>query len=376
MTPGLYIHIPFCRKKCDYCSFFSAEEHSSVLVDQYTKALIKEMLYRTELHKIDFFDTLYFGGGTPSLLSLENIKDILSAAAPHLSDDAEITMEMNPEDVSSEFLSELVKLGINRVSMGLQSFNREVLKTIGRRSVENLNKKVEILHEAAGLRKSIDLICGIPNQSEDDIKSDIDAISFFSIDHISLYALSIDKGTPLYDRLKVDDSFDEFQRRHLETARRYLETKGFMHYEISNFSKEGCESLHNIKYWTWQPYLGLGAGAHSFIGSKRYHHEDDIMKYITEKGQSIVSDVRNDNDEIVEYIMTSLRMINGFFLEDMESDLCWKISDSFKEKIDKLNQENLILVDYDYGKKRIKLSDEGFFLSDRVIYELAEDFIL
>jgi len=375
VTAGLYVHVPFCRKKCDYCNFFSAEVFSSQLLDLYGDVICDEMKYRIGFHGVDSFDTLYFGGGTPSLLNIEKIKAIVSMAAPYLTNDAEVTMEINPEDVSREFLSYLKDCGINRVSMGLQSLNRDILKTIGRSTTENLEEKLHVLQDFSGLKKSIDLICGIPGQTIEDIKADIDAVAKQSIGHISLYALSIEEGTPLFERLKVDDSFEEFQRKHLEAVLKLLHDYGYNHYEISNFAREGCESRHNMKYWTWEPYIGLGAGAHSFVDNKRSYHNEDISLYLKQKGRSNIFNEGNQSEEIVEYIMTSLRMLKGFCLEDLERNLQVKIKDQLSGTIEALRRQNLLIVDIIQGKTSIRLSEEGVYLCDKVVYELVENFI-
>ncbi len=280
---GLYIHIPFCLSKCGYCSFYSTS--STHLIPEFIKAISHEMAFYKNIFPA--FDTIYFGGGTPSLLSIQQIGDLLKAANRSFNIDrqAEITMEVNPGDVSLEYFQRLRKLGINRLNIGIQSFDDQVLKFLGRR---HTSKEAVFAFDAA--RKAgfdnigVDLIYGVSGQDIDAWKQTVkEALSFFP-EHLSCYQLSLDEKTPLYRQYKKEGLKLTVENEALDffmTTSQALTDAGYIHYEVSNFARtDSLKSRHNIKYWRHTPYLGLGPAAHSFLERKRWWSRAAVNAYL------------------------------------------------------------------------------------------------
>lgn len=278
---GIYIHVPFCKTRCAYCSFYSTVRHS--LVDGYVDALLQEIAQL----KAGPASTVYMGGGTPSQLGGERIAAILKSVAQHvgIQTGAEITVEVNPDDVTPALVEQLRMAGVNRVSMGVQSFSDEELCAIHRRhSAEQACQAVMCLHEGGIDNISIDLIYGLPGQTLTSFEHSIDTALSLPVSHISSYALSIEEGTPLYDQLQrglVHEADEEESVAMYTLLRSRLCCAGFTHYEISNFALPGRESRHNSAYWQGIPYIGLGPGAHGYDGhSTRRQNMPDIGAYI------------------------------------------------------------------------------------------------
>ncbi|MBM4295365.1 MAG: radical SAM family heme chaperone HemW [Deltaproteobacteria bacterium] len=265
--PGLYLHIPFCRSKCPYCDFYSVTDLS--LVTAWVAALIKEAAFYRE--KFDGFDTLYLGGGTPSLLTPAQLEALLAALRRyfHFTSDAEVTLEANPDDLSREKIAAYQDLGVNRLSVGIQSFNDRDLTFLGRR--HTARQAVQALEgaRAAGFANlSLDLMYALPGQTEKDWRETLNVALSFQPEHLSCYQLTVEAGTPLGER-KTRGEFqaagEEMEGALFLLTSEFLEDKGYFHYEVSNFAwgKKNC-CRHNLKYWRHVPYLGLGPGAHSF----------------------------------------------------------------------------------------------------------------
>jgi oxygen-independent coproporphyrinogen III oxidase len=280
---GLYIHIPFCLSKCGYCSFYSI---SSVhLIPEFIKAVTGEMAF----YKNTFpsFDTIYIGGGTPSLLSVQQIDEVLKAANSNFNIDqpAEMTMEVNPGDVSLEYFQLLRKLGINRLNIGIQSFDDSILKFLGRRHTAHESSSAMDAARLAGFDNiGIDLIYGVSGQDIDTWKQTLkEAISFFP-EHLSCYQLSLDKKTPLYKQYNQDGLHLPSENEAVDffiTTSNILTDAGYIHYEVSNFARtDSLTSRHNIKYWRHTSYLGLGPAAHSFLDRKRWWNKTNVRTYL------------------------------------------------------------------------------------------------
>lgn len=318
---GIYIHIPFCKSRCLYCDFYSTTRHE--LREAYLRAFVKEI--RTRKNEfIDTYCTIYFGGGTPSLLSTEQINSILSTIADYAprSKWKEVTLEANPGDLSLEKLKALRQIGINRLSIGIQSFNNTLLQRIGRR--HNATEAIEAVHSArqAGFENiSIDLMYGLPGQTMEDWVLDLEMVTTLPVQHVSAYCLTYEPGTPLYaqlDRREVHELADELVNCMQEKAAEYLKQSAILQYEVSNYAKVGFESKHNSNYWNHTPYVGLGAGAHSFNGVNiRQWNPDDIDKYISSINNSTAqylpagSERLTDVDIYNEMIMLGLRTCKG-----------------------------------------------------------------
>jgi len=281
---GLYIHIPFCLSKCGYCSFYSVA--SSHFISEFPKALVREMAFYRNI--FPSFDTIYLGGGTPSLLSIEQIDYILKSANDIFNIDrqAEITIEVNPGDVSIEYFQALRKSGVNRLNIGIQSFDDSLLKFLGRRhSDEESIAAVEDARQVGFDNIGIDLIYGVYGQ---DMKTWLETLNkalSFSPEHLSCYQLSLDGKTPLYQQYRKESLQLPTENEALDfflTTSKTLTDAGYIHYEVSNFARtDSSKSRHNMKYWRHIPYLGLGPSAHSFDGSERWWNTADVDVYLT-----------------------------------------------------------------------------------------------
>ena len=359
---GLYIHIPFCKGKCPYCDFYSVTPKSKT-VEKYVDSLCR---------KIDdaggIYNTVYFGGGTPSLIGSDNIAKIMSHI--NRTPDCESTLECNPSDtgaVNSEFdFTVVAKSGINRISMGLQSADDTERKALGRRGGCDDVERAIARAKAAGLDNiSLDLMLGIPNQTEESLKKSIEHCKDSGAKHISAYILKIEESTPFH---KIKDTLclpDEDATCDLYLfAVKELEKAGFYQYEISNFSQKGFESRHNLKYWRCEEYLGIGASAHSFVNGKRFYYERNIDGFTS--GISPVDDGFGGDEE--EYIMLALRLSEGLIFENFEKRFNKRIDNKIVKKAKELEKHGLVRV----TDTNISLTVDGFLVSNTVICELLD----
>lgn len=282
---GLYIHVPFCLSKCAYCSFYSIK--SVNLIPDYLAALQKEIKFYSKV--FHSFDTIYIGGGTPSLLTSEQLADIFSAIHKtyNIAAGAEITLEANPGDISFEYLTELRGIGINRLNIGIQSFSDRVLKFLGRRhNAGEAIAAIEAARRAGFDNLGLDLIYGIRGNSIKSWKNTLQKAVSFAPEHISCYQLSLDNKTPLYKQYAKEGLtlLNEHQElKFFLTTAEELGNAGYIHYEISNFARRiNFQSKHNMKYWRHVPYLGLGPGAHSFLAQKRWWNKSSVGNYLQE----------------------------------------------------------------------------------------------
>ena len=373
---GLYIHIPFCASRCIYCGFYSTTRLD--LRQQYVDALIRELVEvgKSKMLKDDSISTVYLGGGTPSQLTIPQLHQLFDAIYIYnkVESGAEVTIEMNPDDVSVPYADTLRQLGINRVSMGAQTFDDERLRWLNRRhTVAQVGQAVTILR-AAGIRNiSIDLMYGFPDETIDDFVHDIDEAIKLDVEHISAYCLMIEEGTELYRRYgdkrvrEYDDSKEETERKMYELLIDKLTAAGYEHYEISNFARPSFRSRHNSSYWTGVPYIGLGAAAHSFDGHLRSWNVSDIRQYIA----AVNRDERlNEEEELSatdfynERVMLGLRTCEGVdlsALSDDERNYCIQEAQPF------LSDDILLLTD-----NRLVLTRKGLFVSDYVMSSLMQ----
>lgn len=339
---GLYIHIPFCRNKCPYCDFYSVK-YEREIAEEYVKRLIKEF----EKYEGAEFDTVYFGGGTPSILDPELICEILNSAKKHfrISEDSEITVECNPSKDLKEDFKEYRKAGINRISLGMQSAVKEERLALGRTAGKTEIANAVSYAKVAGIHNiSLDLMIGTPKQTMGGLSETFDFIKEMNVTHISAYMLKIEEGTPFFtmrDRLLLPDE-DEVSQMYFETVSQ-LEKLGFNQYEISNFAKAGFESRHNTKYWKLVPYLGIGASAYSFWNGRRFHYDRDF---------NIIDDGEGGDDE--ERIMLGLRLKKGIKKSLIKRDVSMYIKAGFMEE----NGENICFT------------PKGFLVSNTILSEL------
>lgn len=326
--PGIYLHIPFCVKRCGYCDFFS-----TTLLERrkdYVDALAKELMMRTDyLPQPSIIQTIYFGGGTPSLLSKDQLQYLLQTIRKHYSmaQDAEITLEANPSDLTLSYLNDLHALGVNRLSIGIQSLQDPLLIKLGRRHNAATAKNCVKMAQQAGFKNiSIDLMYGLPDQTLDMWQSDLQEALEMNIQHISTYCLSYEKNTQFGKMLaegKVKEADDDLANAMYETAIEQLHNAGFQHYEVSNFCLPDCYSRHNSAYWNNVPYLGVGAGAHSYNGQSRQWNIANVPHYIDSINTNKLPfecEVLTDNDLYNERVMLSLRTSKGLDLSQLSDE--------------------------------------------------------
>lgn len=367
---GIYIHIPFCKKLCHYCDFYHviSNDDKQAFID----AISREITYRKDYTGTETVNTLYFGGGTPSVLSPAELGKIvdLTRAAFTIDNESEITLEVNPDDISPEYLKEIRGTGINRISMGVQSWNDKILHMLNRRhNASQAEEALDNIFNAGFSNVTIDLIYGIPGLSQEEWRKSL--IKTFSkpVTHLSAYHLTIEPGT-VFGKMKERGILTEIEEE--ESAAQFgLLTElaaeaGFIHYEISNFGKPGFFSVHNTNYWKQVPYLGLGPSAHSFNRYSRQWNLSDVKKYIKYAGTEKAEGGREELDiktRFNEYIMTSLRTMWGIDLEYTERNF-------EKEGYDYV--VNIASKYISYGmmrqeKNTLVLTDQGIMISDNII---------
>ena len=358
---GVYVHFPYCKSKCAYCAFVSSPDCTTQ--EAYLSALKREISLRGEKVPVD---TIYFGGGTPSVMPSGFLSEVYYEIKKAFTVDrlTEFTVECNPDSVTESFLSECKSIGVTRLSLGLQSANDEVLKNIGRvHSVEKFISAIKLIKENTDCRVSSDLIIGLPGEKEDDALKAIDLFCDLGIEHLSLYSLSVEEGTPLFEsgyRPNDDEQADEYEKAVL-----YLKEKGYDRYEVSNFAKNGKVALHNCKYWTGADYYGFGVSAHSLVNGVRYENESDIDKYLT--GATLKSKTELTLlDKVEELVMLSLRTEDGLSLSKYETLSGKSILTEKKKEIEKLLSFGLIEISED----KLKVTDKGIYLLNSVTSEL------
>ena len=369
---GIYVHIPFCKKKCNYCDFLSFENRNE-FIEKYINKLIEEI--KEESNKISRQEykitTIYFGGGTPSYIDSKYINEILEVIKENYNlYNPEITLEVNPGTVTEEKLKDYFSFGINRLSIGLQETNNELLKTIGR-----IHTYEEFLDTYNNARKvgfkniNVDLMIGLPNQNLFNINDSLDKIIKLNPEHISVYSLILEENTKL-EKQVLDGEFvlpeEEFERKMYWHVKQKLEENDYMQYEISNFSKKGLESKHNMNCWKQEEYIGFGLGAHSYLNNIRYSNSETLEKYI-ENNKKIVHEKQTREDIMKEYMLLGLRKIEGVLISEFEYKFQINPLFYFRFEISKLEEEDLIGVDLN----NIKLTKKGLNLANQVFKEFV-----
>ncbi|MBO7480512.1 MAG: radical SAM family heme chaperone HemW [Bacteroidales bacterium] len=371
---GIYVHIPFCRSKCIYCDFYSIALPS--LIPDFCKALKKEIASRNNTFSGKTINTIYFGGGTPSILAVNSISEIINEIHKHyrVSPDAEITLEANPENITREYLLSLKRIGVNRLSIGIQSFDDEILKFLKRRhSAANAIECVKTAAECGFDNISVDLIYGIAGLSNKKWREELETAFYLPITHLSCYCLGIEEGTLLHRFCRenkytpCDD--DTCLNQFLDFDKMSAE-KGFTHYEISNASKAGWQSRHNSSYWDRSEYLGFGPSAHSFVANTRSWNIANVNEYIkcvTNDKTYSTSEILSDSDILEEYIMLGLRTTNGIKLNEIEKLFGKDKSDKLKYAISELNPTHI-----HFDGDILSLNAHGMFVSDNIIVYLMQ----
>ena len=363
MCDAIYIHIPFCVKKCGYCDFlsFSCEEKSKTDRDKYVEKLIEEIKLYPKLK----YDTVYFGGGTPSLLEAGEIEKILKELS--INEGTEVTLEVNPQTVDMQKLEELKKIGINRLSIGIQSFNDEKLKVLGR--IHNKETALNTYNDArkAGFENiSIDLIFATPNQTMEELKEDLDIVERLFPEHISIYSLIWEEGTKFMDLLdsgKLNPLDNDLEAKMYELIIDRLKKIGYLHYEISNFAKKGYQGRHNSKYWKNAEYIGVGLGASGYYKGIRYKNEVKLSDYYriidTAEKPIMEEELVSDKDRIENYYILGLRLLN----EGIEAE-----DNIYLKKIRELHKKGYLKLE----ENRYKLTSKGLMFANDVFVEIME----
>ncbi len=364
---GLYIHIPFCRAKCYYCDFISYSNKQN-LIESYIKALIKEIEH-INLNQYDI-KTIYIGGGTPSILESKKITQILEKITPFALPDCEITIEVNPGTVDKEKLEQYKKAGINRLSIGLQSTDNTLLSEIGRiHKYEDFLKVYNQAREIGFKNINVDLMLGLPKQDLKKLEETLKKVITLNPEHISIYSLILEENTILYNmvisgKLKLPN--EELERKMYWETKKILESNGYIHYEISNFAKNGYKSKHNSDCWEQKEYIGLGAAAHSYLNNKRFSVLENLEEYIKNIDNNnfvkIIHEEQKDTDKQKEYMILKLRTIEGINLKKYEEKFGLNPKKIYKKELDKLVKENLIEV----NDEHIKLTNKGLNLANLV----------
>ena len=369
---GIYIHIPFCKQACHYCDFhFSTSLKKK---DELVNALTKELELRKDEFNNTTVETIYFGGGTPSLLSNDELQFIIDAVYKNykVSENPEITLEANPDDLSKDRIIELSKSRINRLSIGIQSFFEDDLKLMNR--AHNANEAKTCLEEATKHfdNISLDLIYGIPGASNEQWLKNIEMALSFNVPHISSYALTVEPKTALASFIKkgvIEDVDDEQAHEQFYLLKEKLEASGFVHYELSNFGKDRYFSKNNSAYWQGKSYLGIGPSAHSFNGKQRGWNVKNNSKYINAIAQNelpIEIETLTQTDQYNEYIMTGLRTIWGVSIKKVEEDFGIVFKDYLIEQSEVFINQQLLYID----KAHLRVTKKGQFLCDGIASEL------
>ena len=360
MIESLYIHIPFCNSICTYCSF-TKRIYNEELAHKYVLNLLKD-LERIEKKSLK---TIFIGGGTPSSLSNLDIELLLSKLQELLSENYEFTIESNPENLSIDKTEILKKYGINRVSIGVQTFDSRHLKLLGRKHTHiDVEKAIDNLKKCGIDNINLDLIYGIPNQSLDDFINDIEISLKYDIKHISLYSLTIDEHTVLNNR-KVEEANEDLLREMSDKASEILEQNGIKKYEVSNYSIDGHESKHNLIYWFDKEYYGIGIGASGYEGNKRYTNISTLTEYLKgERKQSI--EIVDDYNHEYEYIMLNLRTKYGINFDDFKKIFNKDFIKFYQKEINDMKE--FFIVD----NESIKVKDNHYMILNSLIIKFIE----
>jgi len=372
------VHVPFCLRKCRYCDFLSFECHDEKALSQYADALCREISTRYEEWPYKVVDTIYIGGGTPSILPAEDMKRIMECICSNftVADDSEITIEANPATLDDRKLETYLESGINRISIGVQSFDKSILNLLGRVHDKNDALNAVRMAKKAGFNNvNVDMMFGIPGQTMKMWRDSLRQCIFLRPEHISLYSLQIEEGTPFYQMMEngtLEPTPDSTDRTMYHDAVDMLVQAGYHHYEISNGALPGYESKHNLKYWSYNEYLGLGPGASSFIGGHRFKNISSVLEYLQFIKQGLPPVKHEDvehytlRDEMGVYVFTGLRKTDGFDIRDFEETFRTDFFDVYDPEIltrlrGLVEMQGCIL----------RLTDKGLDVSNKVMAEFV-----
>ena len=367
---GLYVHIPFCKRKCNYCDFCSFSDIKKEQREKYIDCLIAEIRSYKKEPKI-IVDTIFFGGGTPSLLEPQELSNICAAIYDSFSvtEGAELTLEVNPKTLSEEKCKAYKALGVNRISIGMQSIHENELKKLGRvHTFEDFLEAYKMV-KAAGIKNiSFDIMYGIPEQTKESFRKTLEKVVSLDPSHISVYGLILEENTPFWDvrdKLPLPDEDTECDMYYL--ASEILCKNGYSHYEISNYSKAGLESKHNLKYWRNMEYIGVGVAAYSYYGGKRYGNTRELSEYISsECKQYKDEEILSSADVAYEYAMLGLRLSEGISLSEYKRLSGNEFAKGKEDTLSHLLKAGYIIKEGD----RIALTEKGFYISNTILTEL------
>ena len=372
---GIYVHIPFCKQKCKYCDFISFASYNENY-KEYVECLISEIKNK-KIENAPKVNTIYLGGGTPSILESEDIIKIIGAIKERfeLDENYEITIEINPGTITKEKLKDYKEVGINRLSIGLQSTHNRILKLIGRiHSYDDFLNTYNLAKEVGFENINVDLMLAIPTQTQEELLESVQEVINLNPNHISLYSLILEDGTELEKMISKGEYEllnEEIERKMYWKTKKLLEENGYNHYEISNFSKKDSESKHNMDCWNQNQYIGFGVAAHSYYNEIRFSNINSLELYIMnvknndfEKNVEI-NEVQDKPAQMREFMLIGLRKINGIKISDFERKFRINPLFYFRFEISKLTEEGLIEVDLD----NIKLTEKGLDLANKVFEE-------
>lgn len=363
MAKSLYVHIPFCDAICAYCDFARVLNKPEV-VDEYLNVLEQEMTLK-HLNKLE---TIYIGGGTPSALTPEQLRKLFTLLSPFVDSVIEYTIEINPESLTLEKALVMKEFGVNRASLGMQVTQNNLLKVIDRKhTIEEVYDAVEILHSAGIDNISIDLMYGIPTQTIEDLHESLRTLMDFNINHISLYGLTIEPNSK-FGRLGYKPAESDLDASMYELAVQYLGENGFNRYEISNFAKEGYESIHNKVYWYYDDFVGLGLHASGKENHVRYTNNRNLRQYLNGDFEGEIIELTKD-DEMFEYIMMNLRLSSGFSISQYNERFNVNFKKKYSQAIADLVNENMLIVEDD----NVRASDKGLELLFEVLERFMEE---
>lgn len=372
IMPGIYVHIPFCRSRCIYCGFYSSTALG--MRHAYTKAVCREMELRKDYIHGEF-STVYIGGGTPSQLDAHDIECLFHHIYKvfNVAGDAEVTMECNPDDITPDFAGMLGGLPVNRVSMGVQTFSDARLRFLRRRhGADDAWRAVKTLRQAGISNISIDLMFGFPREPLDDWLTDIDHALSLGVEHISAYSLMYEEGTPMYEMLQrgeIKETDEELSLAMYDALADRLKAEGYEHYEISNFARPGFRSRHNSSYWRQEPYIGLGAAAHSFDLRSRQWNTADLNAYVEAVSQGRIPAEREELDARTTFddiVTTALRTREGIDTDYVERSLGQKYKDHLASEAAPFIAQGLMEQD----GASLRLTRRGIYISDSIMSSL------
>ena len=377
---GIYIHIPFCKQKCYYCDFVSYANKEEK-IQEYIECLQKEIEMESEKYKNEEYEitTIYIGGGTPSFIDASYIERIINTIKQNykLYENPEITIEVNPGTINEEKIKKYKDIEINRISIGLQTTKDNLLKQIGRiHTYEEFLNCYKIVKKIGIDNINVDLMLGLPNQTLEDLKEGLIEVINLKPNHISLYSLILEENTILEKMVRQNMAKlpeEDLEREMYWTTKNILEKNGYIHYEISNFSKEGYESKHNLNCWNQKEYLGFGVAAHSYIKNKRYCNTNNIEEYIknVQNGKILnnrtICEIQNKIEEQKEYMLLGLRKIQGIDIQEFKNKFIDNPIYIFHKELEKLVKEELVEIDLN----QIKLTSKGLDFANLVWEEFV-----